>query len=416
MRVAIHMLGTRGDIQPYIALALGLIERGHRVQLAAPVQFESMVRDYGVAFAPLPGELLALLDTPEGKAAIAGGQGFSAGLKLLKYVHPMMRSLLDEEWKAAQAFTPDIFVHHPKAIAVPHMAEALQCPFILASPLPGFTPTAAFSTPMLPFKDLGWFNRISHLAAIRGAELLFGKLLSNWRAEQLGLRRRWTPAIASNGTLYAYSRHVVPVPPDWGSDVLVSGYWFLDSKNWRPTDDLAAFLAEGEPPVYVGFGSMPGVDPARMTSTVVEALARHGKRGILALGGGALIAEHESRHVHFIRDAPHDRLFREVSAIIHHGGAGTTAAAVRAGKPMTICPFFGDQPFWARRVTDLGVGLSLDRRSLTVQSLTDALAAMDDPLMRRQAEAVGARIRDEDGVATAVDFIEAAANKLQAHP
>ncbi|MEI1247548.1 glycosyltransferase [Rhizobium aouanii] len=416
MRVAIHTLGTRGDVQPYIALALGLIKRGHRVQLAAPVQFESMVQGHGIAFAPLPGEFLALLDTPEGKAAIAGGQGFSAGLKLLKYARLMMRTLLDAEWKAAQAFAPDIFVHHPKAIAVPHMAEALQCPVILASPLPGFTPTSAFPSPMLPFKDMGRFNRISHVAAIRGAEFLFGKMLSTWRAEQLGLARRRTPAVASNGTLYAYSRHVVPVPPDWGSDVLVSGYWFLDSKNWRPPDDLAAFLADGEPPIYVGFGSMPGVDPGRMTAIVVEALASKGKRGILALGGGALTAEHRSRHVHVVRDAPHDRLFHEASAIIHHGGAGTTAAALRAGKPMTICPFFGDQPFWARRVMELGVGLSLDRRALTVESLTAALAAMDDPPMRRQADAVGTLIRGEDGVATAVGFIEAAASKLRAQP
>ncbi|MEH7872199.1 glycosyltransferase [Rhizobium laguerreae] len=191
-----------------------------------------------------------------------------------------------------------------------------------------------------------------------------------------------------------------------------SNICILDCKNWRPPDDLAAFLAEGEPPIYVGFGSMPGVGPGRMTATVVEALASQGKRGILALGGGALAADHKSGHVHVVRDAPHDWLFPEVSAVIHHGGAGTTAAALRAGKPMIICPFFGDQPFWARRVTDLGVGLSLDRRALTVESLTDALAAMDDPLMRRQAAAVGSRIRDEDGVATAVGFIEAAANKL----
>ncbi|ACS60644.1 glycosyl transferase family 28 (plasmid) [Rhizobium leguminosarum bv. trifolii WSM1325] len=128
MRVAIHTLGTRGDVQPYVALALGLIERGHRVQLAAPVQFESMVLDHGIAFASLPGEFLALLDTPEGKTAIAGSKGFSAGFKLLKYARPLMRSLFDAEWKAAKAFTPDIFVHHPKAIAVPHMAEALQRP------------------------------------------------------------------------------------------------------------------------------------------------------------------------------------------------------------------------------------------------------------------------------------------------
>lgn len=197
--------------------------------------------------------------------------------------------------------------------------------------------------------------------------------------------------------------------------MLVSGYWSLDSKNWRPPEDLAGFLAAGEPPIYVGFGSMPGVDPHRMTATVVEALAMKGKRGILALGSGAL-GERKSGHVHFVRDAPHDMLFRDVSAVIHHGGAGTTAAALRAGKPMIICPFFGDQPFWARRVMDLGLGLSLDRRALTVESLTAALSAMDDPLMRRHANGFGARIRDEDGVATAVGFIEGAANKLPAQP
>ncbi|MGV2184014.1 glycosyltransferase [Rhizobium rhizogenes] len=416
MRVAIHTLGTRGDVQPYIALALGLLERGHRVQLAAPVQFGSMVQGHGIAFAPLPGEFRALLDTPEGKAAIAGGQGFSAGLKLIKHARPMMRALLDAEWKAARAFTPDIFVYHPKAIAVPHMAEALQRRFILASPLPGFTPTSAFPSPMLPFKDLGWLNRISHIAAIRGAELLFGKIISAWRAEQLGLMRRRSLSVASNGTLYGYSRHVVPVPPDWGRDVLVSGYWFLDSKSWRPPDDLEAFLAEGPPPIYVGFGSMPGLDPDRMTATVFEALARAGKRGVLALGGGALSAERRARHVHIIRDAPHDRLFPNVHAIIHHGGAGTTAASLRAGKPMAICPFFGDQPFWARRVLELGVGLPLNRKALSVERLTAAIAAMDDPLMRRQAKALGSRIREEDGVATAVGFIEAAANKRLAEP
>ncbi|WP_426127660.1 glycosyltransferase [Pararhizobium sp. PWRC1-1] len=416
MKVAIHTLGTRGDVQPYIALALGLIERGHRVQLAAPDQFESMVRTHGIAFAPLPGQFLALLDTPEGKAAIASGRGFGAGLKLLKHVRPMMRALLDAEWKAAQAFTPDIFVYHPKAIAVPHMAEALQRPFVLASPLPGFTPTSAFPSPMLPFKDLGWLNRISHIAAIRGADLLFGKILSAWRSEQLGLTQRRTPAVASSGTLYAYSSHAVPVPPDWCRDVLVSGYWFLDSKSWRPPDDLEAFLAEGQPPIYVGFGSMPGLDPDRMTATVFEALARAGKRGVLAFGGGALSAEQRARHVHIIRDAPHDRLFPHMHAIIHHGGAGTTAASLRAGKPMVICPFFGDQPFWARRVQELGVGFPLNRRALSVERLTAAIAAMDDPLMRHQADALGSMIREEDGVATAVRFIEAAANNRLAEP
>ncbi|MBM1173476.1 glycosyltransferase [Microvirga arabica] len=414
MRVAIQTLGTRGDVQPYIALALGLIERGHEVQIAAPVQFEAMITGHDIAFAPLPGEFLALIDTPEGKAALAGSQGFGAGLKLLKHVRPLMRSLLDAEWAAVRAFAPDVIVGHPKSLAAPHMAEALGCSYFLASPLPGFTPTATFPSPMLPFASLGPLNRASHTLVIRGSELLFGKLVGAWREQVLDLARRRSSARSRSGTLYAYSPQVVPVPPDWGNDVLVSGYWFLDGEEWQPSAALAAFLEAGEPPVYVGFGSMPGLDPQGITATVVEALAKTGKRGLLATGGGALGAESTPDNVHVIAGAPHDRLFPRVAATIHHGGAGTTAASLRASKPTAVCSFFGDQPFWGRRVAELGVGPApLDRNSLTVDALAAAIMATDDPIMCSRAAALGAAIRNEDGVATAVGFIERrAAGKL----
>lgn len=407
MRIAIDTLGTRGDVQPYIALALGLAGRGHEVQIAGPAQFDVMVREHGITFAALPGEFLALMDTPEGKAAIAGGQGFSAGLKLLKHVRPLMRRLLDDEWTAVRAFHPDVIVHHPKAIAAPHIAESLACPHILASPLPGFTPTAAFPSPMLPFASLGPLNRASHALAIKGADLLFRRQIRDWRETSLGLAGRRSGAGRFLGTLYAYSPHVVPVPPDWGRDVRVSGYWFLDDERWRPSDALTAFLDAGEPPIYVGFGSLPGLDPQRMTMIVIEALAKTGKRGLLATGGGALEARHVTGHVHIIAGAPHDRLFPRVAATVHHGGAGTTAASLRAGKPTAICPFFGDQSFWARRVAALGVGpRALERKTLSAESLAAAIMAMDDPLMRRRASILGGAIRQEDGVTAAVEFIE----------
>ena len=130
MRLAIETLGTRGDVQPYLALAQGLIKSGHDVQLAAPVQFSHMVRERGVAVAPLPGEFLELMDTPEGKTAIAGGRGFSAGFKLLKHVRPMMRALFDAEWATVRAFAPEVIIYHPKSIASPHMAEKLGIPAI----------------------------------------------------------------------------------------------------------------------------------------------------------------------------------------------------------------------------------------------------------------------------------------------
>ncbi|MCC7250437.1 glycosyltransferase [Hyphomicrobium sp.] len=408
MRIAIHTLGTRGDVQPYLALALGLMKRGHAVQLAAPAQFQGMASALGVPFSPLPGEFLALLDTPEGKAAVAGGKGFSAGFKLLKTVRPLMRRLLDEEWHAASAFAPDVIVYHPKSIAAAHMAEKIGCPCILASPLPGFTPTSAFPTPLLPFRSLGPFNRASHVLAIKGAGLLFGKLIMDWRATTLGLSRRRESSVAPSGTLYAYSRHVVPIPSDWGDDVLVSGYWFLDSEDWTPSASLKAFLDAGEPPVYAGFGSMPGIDPQHMASMIIDALARCGKRGLLASGGGALEADRLPPHVHLIDHAPHDALLPLVAATIHHGGAGTVAASLRAGKPMTICPFLGDQPFWARRMNELGVAPPpLDRKTMTADSIAFAIKAMSDADMRARANALGERVRQEDGVGMAVRFLEA---------
>lgn len=407
MRIAIQTLGTRGDVQPYLALSLELARRGHDVQVAAPLQFEAMVAGRGLRFAPLPGEFLALLNTPDDKAAIAGSRGFRAGLKLLGHVRPLMRRLLDAEWAAVRAFGPDVILHHPKSLASPHMAEALGCPYVLASPLPGFTPTSAFPSPLLPFSTLGPLNRASHALAVRGGDLLFGRSIRSWREASLGLAGRRPGTSGAAATLYAYSRHVVPVPPDWGRDVLVSGYWFLDDEDWRPPPALAAFLAAGEPPVYVGFGSMPGLDPKGLVAVVAEALARAGKRGLLATGGGAMAADDAPGHVRIIAEAPHHRLLPLVGATVHHGGAGTTAAALRAGKPAAILPFFGDQPFWGRRIAALGAGPPpLDRRALSVESMAAAITAMDDPRMRRRSAALGAAIRQEDSTAAAAGFIE----------
>lgn len=406
MRISIETLGTRGDVQPYVALALGLIAAGHQVQIAAPEQFEALVTERAISFAALPGEFLALLDSPEGKAAIAGGQGFSSGLKMLKHVRPLMLKLLSDEWHGVRAFAPDAIVYHPKAIGAPHIANRLGIPFLLASPLPGFTATSVFPSPMLPFANLGPLNRLSHSLAISGADLLFGKLLRQWRAEVLGLPARGRPG-RPDGTLYAYSEAVMPRPIDWGPDVLVTGYWFLDTPDWSPPHDLERFLAAGSPPVYIGFGSMPGLAPRAMTAMAIEALAQTGQRGLLASGGGALGSGSLPETALMISAAPHDWLMPHVVAAIHHGGAGTTGAVLRAGVPMAICPFFGDQPFWARRIQALGCGPSpLERKELSAAAIARSISAMAEPEMREAARKLGSAIRREDGVSAAVRFIE----------
>lgn len=417
MRIAIQTLGTRGDVQPYLALAIGLVQRGHIVQLAAPVQFESMINARHIEFAPLPGEFLALLDLSEGKAAIAGSSGFGAGFKLLTVVRPLMRRLFDESWHAAMSFAPDVIIWHPKSISGPHIAEALGCPSILASPLPGFTPTGAFPSPLLPFRSLGPLNRLSHWPAINAAEMVFGRTIQTWRQSSLGLRRGTAPRPA--GTLYAYSRHVLTVPADWKADVLVSGYWFLDDDGWQPDARLTEFLGAGEQPVYIGFGSMPGLDPESLTQLAIEALHRTDKRGILATGGGALAAsESDPPPFVFVTDSvPHDKVFPLVRSTFHHGGAGTTAAALRAGKPTAVCPFFGDQPFWGRRVAELGVGPQpLDRKALSVENLASAIEEMEQPNIRANCQALGKAISTEDGIGKALRFIEQIVARSAAGP
>lgn len=407
MRFSIHTLGTRGDMQPYLALARGFRARGHDVLIVGPAQFEPMALAEGIGFADLPAEFLEILNSPEAKEAIGKSKpGFGAGFKLLKHYRGLMRQVLDIEWETARDFAPDAILYHPKALGAPHVATRLGIAAFLASPLPGFTPTSAFPTPILPYANLGPLNRISHALMIHGGGALFARGIRRWREEALGLPQRGKVA-PNAGTLYGYSAHVLPKPSDWGTDVAVAGYWFLDDPDWVPDAALQAFLEAGERPVYVGFGSMPGGAPEALTRAVVDGLRRAGKRGVIATAGGALQALDAMPDMHCIAGAPHDRLFPLMHATLHHGGAGTTGAALRAGIPTAICPFLGDQPFWARLVAALGVGpAALDLRTMEAAEIAGAVRAMDDTQMRQRAARLGDAIRAEDGVGAAIGFVE----------
>jgi len=407
MRITLHTLGTRGDMQPFLALSVGLKRRGHDVLMVAPAQFEEAAAAEGVDLHPMPRAFLDLVDSPEAKAMLGGkGRGLKAGMVLMKEYKRLSPGLFNAEWKAARAFRPDGILHHAKALGAPHIAEKLGVPLMLASPLPGFTPTSAFPSPLVPVTSLGPFNRVSHSLTTYGGAASFRGTLRKWREDVLGLPSRGSGA-PLQGTLYGYSHHVLPKPPDWGEDVAVTGYWFLEAPEWEPDAALAAFLKAGEAPIYVGFGSMPGQDARSLTSMVVEGLRQAGKRGLIASGGGALDASVSAAHIHHLDSAPHDRLFPLMHATMHHGGAGTTGPAVRAGKPTAILPFFGDQPFWANRMVELGVGPKpLDKKRLSAEAFADAFRGMDGAGMRERAARLGAAIREEDGVAQAADFIE----------
>jgi sterol 3beta-glucosyltransferase len=171
---------------------------------------------------------------------------------------------------------------------------------------------------------------------------------------------------------------------------------------------LQAFLDAGPPPVYVGFGSMVGRDPAGLAQKVVEALLLAGLRGVMARGWGGLQPDVVPAHVHLIDEAPHGCLLPLMAAVVHHGGAGTTAGGLYAGRPTVICPFFGDQPFWGRVVHQVGLGPApVPQRRLTSTRLAAAMReAVSSEAIRLAAEDMGRRLRAEDGVGQAVAQLE----------
>jgi UDP:flavonoid glycosyltransferase YjiC (YdhE family) len=208
--------------------------------------------------------------------------------------------------------------------------------------------------------------------------------------------------------LYGISPTVVPPPSDWDARRRFVGYWTLPpADDWRPAPELEAFLARGPAPVCVGFGSMTSDDPRALTELVLEAVRRAGARAVLLSGWGAL-RDVQREDVFVAESVPHEWLFPRMSAVVHHGGAGTTAAGFRSGVPAIVVPFTMDQPFWASRVAALGAGPTpIPRKRLTVQALADALrVATNDRAMRERAATLGALIREEDGVRVAVEHFD----------
>jgi UDP:flavonoid glycosyltransferase YjiC (YdhE family) len=250
---------------------------------------------------------------------------------------------------------------------------------------------------------------------MEGFGLVFRQPLNEFRRSQLHLPpipwgtiyRRLdhlpTPA------LYGYSPSVVPKPANWSDRIQITGYWFLDqASDWQPSPVLLDFLAAGLPPVYVGFGSMSGEDAAQLTQIILGALKHTGQRGVLLTGWGGIAQTELPDDVFLLSSVPHDWLFPQMAAVVHHGGAGTTAAALRAGVPSVVVPFFGDQPFWGDRVMKLGTSPSpIPKAELTVDRLAAAITtAVTNSAMQQQAKAIGVAIRAENGVQEAIEAIE----------
>jgi len=369
-------------------------------------------------------EARKLVDSEAGREAMESGGNIFGLIKamvlLMKDAKALNREMFKDAWNAAQAAKPDIVIFHPKALAGSHIAEKLEVPAILAVPVPVIVPTAESAAIGFPNLNLGrWYNKLSYTILHKGYHQ-YDDIINEFRQDVLGLGKypkSTTPIQMADRkpipVLHGYSELVWPRPQDWPDTAYVTGYWFLDQdESWRPPAELNAFLEAGEAPVYVGFGSMAGRNPQRMANIVVDALQKASVRGIIATGWGGLDISNLPETIFKIDKVPHAWLFPRVLAVVHHGGAGTTAAGLRAGRPTVVCPFLIDQPYWGKRVSALGVGSKpIPQKKLTAEKLAEAIREVTTSrIIRQNAETLGNKIRGEDGITNAITIIENAAS------
>lgn len=400
LTIALMTLGTRGDVAPMLALGQALAARGHRVRVAGPDDAGEWVRSHGFEFHSLGFDIEAFLQSPAVREKLSGGPLALARIwwrDVLPNAHRMFRAI----GVAAQGC--DVIVSHPKVVGSQDAAEAQGALYVRAHFLP-LTPTHHFPPPVFT-RELGYLNRPLY-QLFRLARLPYLNQLKAWRRE-LGLPPGpWLDSLA-HPSLCAVSPVVLPRPSDWPVQHVMTGYWFFDEpSDWQPDPALADFLGAGDPPIYIGFGSMTSQSPRQLSQLVVEAVRLAGCRAVLGLGWGALEACHDER-VHPLGSAPHHALFPLCSAVVHHGGAGTTAQGLRAGLPTLVCPFFADQPFWGQRVLQLGCGpIPLALEGTTAHELAGRLKELANPDYRRSARYVAGELAKADGPGAAAAILE----------
>lgn len=421
MRIVILSVGSRGDVQPFAALGLGLRDAGHSVCFGTRSGFAELVERNGLDFAAVERPPRQPRQQKDKDALLGSGRNTIQYLYYqLKRMRGSIEQALIDSWRVCQG--ADAIICAPSVPGGPHIAEKLGVPCYSACAFP-VTSTHAF--PMVvtpPMLRLGsTYNRLTYLVVEQISWYALRGTINRWRRDSLGL-----PALPWRGTspnplldpfggpharplpwLYGFSPSVVPRPPDWPTWAHITGYWFLDHPaGWEPPPELCAFLRAGPPPVYVGFGSTGNTQATdAIIDLVLNALRRAGQRGVLMVRSCCQRQVHWPDDIFAIESIPFDWLFPQMAVVVHHGGAGTTAAGLRAGVPAVVVPFCADQPFWGDRVAALGVGTQpIMRKQLTVERLAQAIStATSDTAMQARAAALGKQIRAENGVARAVE-------------
>ncbi len=420
MRIVIIAPGSRGDVQPYIALGKGLKSAGHFIRFVSHHNFESLVKSYGLEFWSVDSDVKAIVENNDMRERIEKGNFLALMAQMAKEAQREAISFAKGGLAAAQGM--DIVLAGMGGLYIGlAIAEKLHLPLLQAYVVP-FTPTQDFSSVLAPKLPVP-LNRVSHQLTrqllwqgFRSADTLARKKVLGIPPAPLSGPYNSKP---THGIpiLYGFSPSVVPAPSDWNGNAHITGYWFVnESDDWQPPSTLVDFLQSGSPPVYIGFGSMSNRNPEQTADIVIQALERVHQRAVLLSGWGGLQRANIPDSIYMIDSIPHSWLFPRVSAVVHHGGASTTAAGLRAGVPSIVVPFFGDQPFWGRRIAELGVGPKpIPRRKLTIERLADSIQeVITNEDMRQRAANLGKQIQAEDGIAVSAEIIKKLEKQLAA--
>lgn len=395
MRLLLLPAGSRGDVDPFLALYDRAAAEGHEVRVAVTRDALDRAREGGREVVELDGDFQQLIASQ--------GVGWAAVRSYRTVVKPMLTSIQASAARAVLDYRPDVVVYHPKVLIAPTAARAVEALAAIVEIVPVITPTAAFPAAGVVSRDLGHLNRSTFLAAGAGNAALKGTLRAV--AADLDLPPVHTAPVLS---LCPVSPILIPRPADWPETSHLTGAWRLASSSEPLPSDIEVFLDEGAV-IYAGFGSMAAGDPSQRADTVVTAIRAAGKRALLATGWGGLDvpADLLGDDVLAIPTVDHQQVFPRVEAAIHHGGAGTVHAAAAAGTISLLVPFMADQPWWGRRLHERGLApQAIPARRLTVDTLGAAL----DEAPRYQsavAEAAG-RLAAEDGTGQALKVLAAA--------
>ncbi len=397
-----------------VALGQGLRRAGHEVRIATFGSFRPLVEEAGLVLSPLAGAGQLVTDSEEGRALLASGENIVQHVRAIRAISRKLRQT-EGYWESFDRACDkaEAIVYHYTAPQGFHLAEKLRIPAIVTALTPTLVPTGAFPHPFWPGEPkLGAaFNRVTHAICHQFMWQPFRTMLNQWRQEHLGLRpvslHGPLPRMRRSPVIYAYSPSVVPRAPDWNENVHVTGFWFRNPPAWHPDRRLIDFLSGERAPVYIGFGSLGSLDEPAMLRIIREALRLSGQRGIIGLRSDQLASQTDAGDFLPIGDVPFEWLFPQMAAVVHSGGAGSSAAGMRAGVPNITIPFFSDQPFWARRVAAVGAGPApIPQKELTAELLAAAITtAVKDPLIRQNAAAIGEKIRAENGVERATEII-----------